>query len=135
MNRNDVYRADERKRRPIVYLSGAVTGNKWARTMFSAAESILDSRGYECINPQSIGALFPQQFKHSDYMDVDYVLLSKADYIAMIPGYETSKGAMLELNFAKEHGIGILEGKDGYLPTVHPKWKDSFEEVRENAEI
>ena len=43
-----------------------------------------------------------------DYMDICKVMLSKADTIAMLPDYKDSKGALQELEWAREQGKVVV---------------------------
>lgn len=66
----------------IGYLSGPITGHKNYRRQFAEAAAALKELGYEGI------------------MQIDLALLSAADYLVQLPGWENSRGANRELGFA-----------------------------------
>ena len=51
----------------------------------------------------------PDTLEHREYMHVAFALLDLADYIFMIPGWETSCGASQEYGYAKAKGITELK--------------------------
>lgn len=87
-----------------VYISGGITGVENYQSVFSAAEETLKAQGCEVINPARTNATLPESFSHSEYMDVCFALLDKADAILMLPGYENSRGANQELGYARAKG-------------------------------
>ena len=93
----------------IVYISGPITGKKNYKNVFMEAERKLRMGGCEVINPAEIADLFPKSFRHGDYMDIDLVLLDKADAILMLPGYEKSQGASMELGYAIAKGKVVFK--------------------------
>lgn len=66
----------------IGYLSGPITGHKDYRRQFAKAAAALKEMGYE------------------EIMRIDLELLSTADYLVQLPGWERSIGASRELGFA-----------------------------------
>ena len=99
-----------------VYISGGITGipDYWKR--FFMAEYVLMQMGFhksEMINPARICSLLPKDYTHEEYMTIDLALLKTCDTIFMLKGWENSKGANMEHDFAKEAGYNILyEGSD-----------------------
>ena len=93
-----------------IYISGKISGCPVREYLlrFSKAEQMLRAAGNEVINPASIGLMFPESFRHSDYMDIDIMLLSKCDAIYMLNGWEESEGARQEHEFAEEEGLDII---------------------------
>lgn len=88
----------------LVYLSGPMTGYDDDNfPAFNAAAAVLRSYGHVVLNPAETGggtkALTRTQFL---YIDVGYVQAAEA--IVMLPGWEDSKGALLELHIA--HALG-----------------------------
>lgn len=100
-----------------VYLSGPMTGiePREYRRRFREAEAILRRHGYGCINPCRVWACrWPWIYramewalgKHLAYSVVlcyDLLLLmTRADGIAMLPGWQASRGAQIE-NYVARH--------------------------------
>jgi hypothetical protein len=96
----------EKKR---VYISGAMTGiPDFNRQAFQEAEDYLTSLGYEVINPHKIP--LPLDFKgcYLDYIKLDIVELITCDTIFMLKGWETSRGANIEIFIAKSLEFEVI---------------------------
>lgn len=92
----------------LVYISGAITGVDNYLDTFKQSESHLKSLGYEVINPAEILSHLPKTTPYEVYMNMSYEMLSTCNYIYMIDGWEESNGAKLELEYAREHEIEVL---------------------------
>lgn len=105
-----------------VYISGRITGldRDEARAAFAAAADHLASIGHEPVNPFDIpnpagcgcpGDPGPYDSGHTWVCclrkDVE-VIASSCDAIAMLPGWESSRGAMFELNVALTLGLRVF---------------------------
>lgn len=90
-----------------VYISGPITGMKnLNRDSFEKAEELLKGTpGVYPVNPSNIDS---KDKSWKGYMKADITELIKCDYIAMLPGWWHSKGAIVELLIAKILGIKIL---------------------------
>jgi hypothetical protein len=89
------------------YISGKITDNPDYLEQFDAAEALLRLEGIsDIINP----AKNPPQPSWAEYMKVAISQLVTADAIAMLPGWERSRGAR------REHSIACdLEMSVSYL--------------------
>ena len=100
-----------------IYLSGPMTGiePREYRRRFREAEAILRRHGYGCINPCRVWACrFPwiykamelvlgKQLAYAVVLCYDLLLLmTRADGIAMLPGWRASRGAQIE-NYVARH--------------------------------
>ena len=96
-----------------IYLSGAITGREKAdyTMQFSRAEQFYKTSGFEVVNPVKIGeallSLNPKA-KYEDFMIRDLEALSTCTHIAMLEGWEDSKGAMREKKEAEKLGLEIM---------------------------
>ena len=107
--------AKELKRK--IYLSGPMTGiePREYRRRFREAEAILRRHGYGCINPcrvwpcrfpwlyRLMNALLGKRLTYAVILAYDLLLLmTRADGIAMLPGWHASRGAQIE-NYVSMH--------------------------------
>lgn len=76
----------------IGYLSGPITGHKDYRRQFAKAAAALKEMGYDVIPVECMS--------YEEIMRIDLELLSTADYLVQLPGWERSIGASRELGFA-----------------------------------
>jgi len=100
-----------------IYISGPMTGiePREYRRRFREAETILRRHGYGCINPcrvwpcrfpwlyRLMNALLGKRLTYAVILAYDLILLmTRADGIAMLPGWQASRGAQIE-NYAARH--------------------------------
>ena len=106
-----------------IYLSGGMSGVERADYVrrFSEAEDILRKHGYGSINPCRVWACrWPWIYKTMEFclghskayaliLAYDLLLLmTRADGIAMLPGWQASRGAQIENYVARHfHMLGI----------------------------
>lgn len=84
-----------------VYLAGKVTGLNYKNAVkkFNYAKQFLLSEGFdEVVNPME---LVPKGTEWADAMLILLPWLATCNYIAILPGYEDSNGAMTEYYFAR----------------------------------
>lgn len=88
-----------------IYISGAITDNPNYKEEFAKAEEFLsDGKGWEVINPAKNVCS-----SYKEYIDVGLMQLMECDAIYMLDnGWELSKGASLELEYAKAVGLRII---------------------------
>ena len=100
-----------------IYISGPMTGiePREYRRRFREAEAILRRHGYGCINPcrvwpcrfpwlyRLMNALLGKRLTYAVILAYDLILLmTRADGIAMLPGWRASRGANIE-NYVAFH--------------------------------
>lgn len=90
-----------------VYISGPITGVIEAEEYFREAEQKIEAAGFIAINPCTLinggGKL-----TWEDYIDMDLAILKKCNCIYMLNGWQNSRGATLEKEFAEKHNIPEL---------------------------
>jgi Ser/Thr protein kinase RdoA (MazF antagonist) len=92
-------------RRITVYLSGPMTGKPaFNYPAFHAAARHLRAKGYFVLNPaESFDG--DTSRPRSDYMRKDIEMLLQADVVALLPGWEKSRGVAVEVAIATELGL------------------------------
>lgn len=89
-----------------VYLSGPMTGLPDLNfPAFHAAAADLRARGVHVINPAEINP--DSQMSWEACMRADIRALCDCDVLVLLPGWEKSKGAHLELHIAHRLGLSI----------------------------
>lgn len=78
-----------------MYIAGKITGDPDYRAKFAAAEREYTAQGYAVLNP----AVLPAGLQPADYTRICFAMIDSADVVAFLPGYETSVGARLELQY------------------------------------
>ena len=100
----------------IVYIAGPMRGyDNFNFPAFWAAEAQLMSSGYECINPAHNG---PQTI--NDHMTQDAAAVARADLVAVLPGWEDSQGARLEVMMANYLGVPVYHAASLYPDAPMP---------------
>lgn len=87
-----------------VYISGGISKVFDYREVFKEAENKLKLKGHAVLNP----AVFDAGFSQDDYMHISYAMIDCCDVIYMLKNHEDSKGAALELEYAKGKSKKII---------------------------
>jgi len=90
-----------------IYISGKITESKFYRIHFMLVSAKLKLLGYKVYNPAKICSRMPKWTTHEEYMHICLEVLTMADSIYMMRGWEDSKGARLELEKAKKRVMQI----------------------------
>ena len=92
----------------IIYVSGKMTGvEHFNRPAFNFIAEHLVRTGHRVINPASL----PFGLTYDAYMDISFAMVRACEAIYMIDGWQTSRGAKLELDYAKSLGKQVIYGK------------------------
>lgn len=106
--------AKKKKRQPRVFISGPITNDPDYELSFRRAECALRLLDYFPMNPVEICRFLPPETTEWDeYMKLTLASLSISDYIYLLDGWEESKGARIEKEYADKLGIKELEIKIG----------------------
>lgn len=90
-----------------IYLAGPMTGlPEFNYPAFHAEAARLRQLGYHVENPAENNA--PADAPWSSYLRLALAQLITCDSIAMLPGWDKSKGARLEYHVASELGMQVL---------------------------
>lgn len=94
-----------------VYISGPMSGLPELNfPAFHAAAAALRAKGLEVVNPAEINPDAGMSWEQC--MRADIKALCDCDALAMLPGWERSKGAHLEVHVAHRLGMQILPVAD-----------------------
>lgn len=88
----------------VIYLAGPITGVPDYRENFQRVEDKLTAEGYIVLNP----AKLPAGLTNEQYMQIDLAMLSAADAVHFLPGWDNSKGATLERAYCEYIGKVVL---------------------------
>jgi hypothetical protein len=118
-----------------IYISGKITGCPGFYERFKEAESLIRSLGHTPINPAAVNARLPEDTEYEQYMKMSFVMLDMADAIYMMPGWNDSKGASLEIARARENGIFIMDGEEQLRavlndPIIESEKPDMFDSIQ-----
>lgn len=127
----------EKSTKWVIYLSGPMTGiPQFNYPAFTAAASALRAEGYEVINPAEIDDDHTQklamqsldgnaQMPWGQLIGRDIAILcSNADELVLLPGWEKSRGSLLEALAASFDGIHVSD-----MEGVHVKDKDIADSI------
>ncbi len=112
-----------------VYVAGPMTGYaEYNFPAFHVAAARLRLEGYEVVNPA----------EHFDgrtdlpretYLRADVIMLAQCNSIAMLPGWQESRGAKLEYLLARELGLAVLDAETLVPPAKVPMAKVELHEL------
>lgn len=90
-----------------VYISGPVSGiADLNRPAFDAATAHIRAEGLEPVNPLDLVPYRPE-LTWLDYMRSDVAALMACDEVRVLPGWELSRGARIEVGLALDLGIPV----------------------------
>jgi hypothetical protein len=100
-------------REKLVYVSGpyrAETINGVFENVYRARKHALYlwNLGYSVLCPHTNTAFMDGSLDDEAWLEGDLVMLARCDLIYMVPGWESSEGAKVELDRARESGIRRL---------------------------
>lgn len=96
-----------------IYISGPMSGVPESNfPAFFAAEAYWASLGWQPVNPaHNFGGRV--DLSRQIYMRADYVNLMDCNAIALLPGWQGSKGSLSELNMANELDMEVFDAATG----------------------
>jgi len=90
-----------------VYVAGPMTGIvDFNFPAFNQAAEMLRSKGYIVENPADHGLVEGAEW--ADYLAYDLTRIGLCGSIYLLPGWEQSKGAQLEVMIAQRLGMGVI---------------------------
>ncbi len=102
-----------------IYVSGPMTGHAdFNFPAFHAAAARLREAGWEVINPaENFGGR--TDLPRETYLRADVILVAQCEAIAMLPGWQESRGAKLEYLLTRELSLPVLDAET-LQPLVNP---------------
>jgi len=89
-----------------IYIAGPMTGlPDYNLPAFAKAKEVLDALGHEGVNPGEPGVI--DGYEWSDYVRDGLHLLLDCEGVALLDGWERSKGAQLEVHIARTLGMPV----------------------------
>ncbi|HEX6940219.1 MAG TPA: DUF4406 domain-containing protein [Longimicrobiales bacterium] len=94
-----------------IYLAGPMSGIKAHNfPAFHARAAELRVQGYDVVNPAELDdGDASKPWEH--YMRRDLALLVTCDAVALLPGWQASRGATLEVHVANALGMPVLDAE------------------------
>ena len=103
-----------------IYLAGPMSGIQFYNfPAFDAAAARLRALGHSVVSPADLDREHgfdgmsgdPAPFTHRDVMRWDLPAVLDADVVAVLPGWQASKGTAIELAVARGVGIPVLDAE------------------------
>jgi phytoene dehydrogenase-like protein len=101
-----------------IYIAGPMSGiPDYNRPAFTQAETSLTNIGYTVLNPAR--TRLDDNAQWLDYMRVALRLISQSDALALLPGWENSRGATIETRLASSLGLETHPLSHWLDPTIY----------------
>ena len=90
-----------------IYIAGKITGHENYKADFKKAELDLRLQGHKVLNPADTVARI-DGLKHEEYLHICLAMIDVADAVAFLPNWKDSKGAKMEMEYAKKANKKIM---------------------------
>ncbi|WP_233268176.1 DUF4406 domain-containing protein [Vibrio metschnikovii] len=88
-----------------IYIAGPMTGlPDFNKPKFFKTEFNLRCENYTVLNP----AILPDGLEHHEYMEICLPMVRVSDAVYMLKGWENSKGANMEHDYARDIGLEVI---------------------------
>lgn len=89
-----------------IYIAGKITGDKNYREKFEKVASSLREHGFSVMNPACLSE--DKEFCWDDYMAISSEMQKTCDATVLLPDWQESRGAKLEMKTAESLGQKIF---------------------------
>ena len=104
-------------RKKTIYISGPITGVNNYHAEFGAEEARLLGAGYAVLNP----AKLPEGLSYKQYLRIDFAMIDAADAVVLLPKWEESQGARLEVDYCRYIGKPVYLSAEALFTEVTTK--------------
>ena len=103
-----------------IYIAGPMTGlPEWNREAFNIAERELSILGKTVLSPDKMRpAHAPARITHSQYLEICLAMIRAVECVYFLAGWQNSKGAKIEHEWAVSLGKKIIYQDDKYVRTL-----------------
>lgn len=105
--------------RPTIFISGGISGVPDYASAFQKARYALKSAGYNVVDPSLTKG--EPGWRWLDWMRVSVIQLMACDGVALLPGYQYSKGANIEYALAESLGLPVKMVDEWVYPNYYDK--------------
>ncbi|WIC90183.1 nucleoside deoxyribosyltransferase [Arthrobacter phage VroomVroom] len=115
-----------------LYLAGPMTGrHRWNFDAFEDAAALLRNRGYSVLSPAEMDLAegFDPDAPAEEFTEADgqeamrrdlAAIVTRVNAVAVLPGWDDSRGASLEVAVARAIGLPVLTVEDLLAPRILP---------------
>lgn len=103
----------------VIYIAGPITGVTDYRRNFNKVENELIVEGFIVLNPSKL----PQGLTNEQYTRIDFAQIDAADAVVLLPGWEASQGARLEMEYCRYIGKPVYFSADGLIQATREATK------------
>ncbi|SDR18753.1 protein of unknown function [Paraburkholderia fungorum] len=95
-----------------LYLAGPMTGYPELNfPLFHSESARLRALGFEIVNPAELNAGSDGDWLACMRVDIAAMMTEECDGVALLPGWERSRGAPIEHNLMRDLGLRVMQAK------------------------
>lgn len=106
----------------LIYIAGPITGVERYWEPFEQAQDDLTELGYTALTP----TWQPKGLTYAQYMRICMAMIDICDAVVLLPGWDRSKGAMLESHYCATTGKPQIELPERKIGDSYRDYMDSL---------